>query len=71
MAVLNLAMTLIALGLDEPGVRARLGLMWGLVAWIAYLSVEATERTERSPVSFRVVPLTVDGLVGIGMERRW
>ena len=42
-----------------------------LLGWgIAYLAVEATDRTERSSLQYRVVPLSLDGLVGVGLEFR-
>ncbi len=42
-----------------------------LLGWgIAYLAVEATELTEQSSLQVRVVPLNLDGLVGIGLECR-
>jgi membrane-associated phospholipid phosphatase len=39
--------------------------------WIAYLAVEATEFTELSPLQYRVVPLNLRGVVGIGFELRF
>jgi membrane-associated phospholipid phosphatase len=43
-----------------------------LLGWsIAYLSVEATRWTEGSQVQYRIVPLTIDGEVGIGVEMRY
>lgn len=43
-----------------------------LLGWsIAYLSVEATHWTEHSNLQYRIVPLTIDGLVGVGVETRY
>ena len=39
--------------------------------WVAYLSVEATQLTEQSHLQYRLVPLTIDGLVGVGVELRY
>ncbi len=42
-----------------------------LIGWlIAYLAVEATDLTERSLLQYRVVPLSLDGLIGVGLEFR-
>ncbi len=43
-----------------------------ILGWsIAYLSVEATQLTERSHLQYRLVPLTIDGLLGVGVELRY
>lgn len=43
-----------------------------VLGWsIACLSVEATQMTQESPLQYRLVPLTIDGLVGVGMEMRY
>ena len=43
-----------------------------LLGWsVAYLAAEATQWTERSRLQYRIVPLTIDGLVGIGVETRY
>ncbi len=40
-----------------------------LLGWsIACLAVQATEWTEQSQVQYRIVPLTIDGFVGVGVE---
>lgn len=43
-----------------------------LLGWsIAYLSVEATQLTEQSQLQYRIVPISFDGLIGIGVEARY
>ncbi len=43
-----------------------------LLGWsIAYLAVEATHWTEHSNLQYRIVPLTIDGMVGVGVETRY
>lgn len=43
-----------------------------LLGWsVAYLAVEATQWTEQSRLQPRIVPLTMDGLVGVGVETRY
>jgi membrane-associated phospholipid phosphatase len=43
-----------------------------ILGWsIAYLSVAATQLTERSHLQYRLVPLTIDGLLGVGVELRY
>lgn len=51
---------------DDAHYLSQAALGW----WIAYLSVEATELTEQSDLQYRVVPLNLYGVVGIGVEFR-
>ncbi len=39
--------------------------------WIAYLAVEATDFTDQSPLQYRLVPLSLRGVVGVGFELRF
>jgi membrane-associated phospholipid phosphatase len=43
-----------------------------LLGWsVACLAVEATTWTERSKLQYRIVPVTIDGLIGVGVETRY